>query len=296
MKIYTAFKSLQVALLSGAALGTSISSAQILQYDFDSSGAVQASSGSNTQSITTTNTAGASTDYITADSTGISGLSGDRAINLLEPLRVMGGNGPRGNGADIADLDGLQSFTISGWAKNGEAGGNGTARVFSAFDGTDGFELRFLGAGFNRMSLSVNGATEVVSPSAQYSGIVSSDWTFFAVTYESSTGEVNFFSGSESGSLVQNTVSFGVNPGAVGNIASSYILGNVGGGTFGGRTFAATLDDFRVYGSQTDGTGALDASSLTSIRNSAIPEPGSFSAIVGAAVLLLGILQRRPRG
>ncbi len=259
--------------------------AQILEYRFNTAGAVQSSIGSNTQSITTKNPS-VNTDYISASGTGVSGLTGDSALDFSSATWQT--SGPTGVGATLSDLSGLTSFTIAGWAKNANTG-TGIGRLFYDSNTGAGIDLIFtsVSGGEKSLSLGVNGATAVKSTTSQYSGFASSAWTFFAVTYDGSTGTVQFYSGATTGSLTLSTNVFGTNPGNIGTFSTPFYVGNVSGAN---RPFDGWMDNFRVYGSTSGTGGILDSTALTSLRDydvATVPEPHVVMLFgLGAVVLL----------
>jgi len=261
--------------------------AQILEYRFNTSGSTQASVGSSSQSITTKDGANVNTDYISASTTGVSGLAGDSALDFSSATWQTAS--PAGQGAALSDLNGLSSFTIAGWAKDADISTNGIGRIFYDSSSGAGIDLFYTTTGSQKqLSLSVNGVAGVASTTTQYSGFASSNWTFFAVTYDGSSGAVQFYSGATTGNLTLSTATFGTNPGNVGTIASSFYVGNVNAGN---RPFDGWLDNFRIYGSTSGTAGILSSTELLDIRNydfATVPEPGILACLVlGAGVFIL---------
>src|SRR3990167_2976306 len=72
----------------------------ILEYKFDETGTTAPSTGSNVTAVTLRNSAGAATDLHSADSLGVSGLTGDRAFDNTASSS-MGGSGGRAEQAEI---------------------------------------------------------------------------------------------------------------------------------------------------------------------------------------------------
>jgi len=266
--------------------------AQILEYRFNTSGSTQSSDGSSSQSITTKDGANVNTDYISASTTGVSGLAGDSALDFSSATWQTAG--PKGQGAVLSDLNGLSSFTIAGWAKNADTSTNGIGRIFYDSSSGAGIDLLYTTTGSQKqLSLSVNGAAGVASTATQYSGFASSNWTFFAVTYDGSSGAVQFYSGATTGSLTLSTATFGTNPGNVGTIASSFYVGNA---STGNRPFDGWLDNFRIYGSTSGTAGILSSTELLDIRNydfTTVPEPNATAAFFAMGAVLFIVTRRK---
>lgn len=276
--------------LAGTALALLLAAnplqAQILEYRFNTAGAVQSSIGSSTQSITTKNPS-VDTDYISAAGTGVSGLAGDSALDFSSA--TWQASGPTGVGGTLSSLSSLTSFTIAGWAKNANTG-TGIGRLFSDVNTGAGIDLYFTGVngGEKSLALSVNGAAAIKSSTSQYSGFASPNWTFFAVTYNGATGAAQFYSGATTGSLTLSTATFGTNPGNIGTFTAPFYVGNNSGAT---RPFDGWMDNFRVYGSTSGTGGILDSTALTSLRDydfATVPEPHVVMLFaLGALVLVL---------
>ncbi len=270
---------------------------QILEYRFNTAGAVQSSIGSSSQTITTKDASNVNTDYISASGTGVSGLAGDSALDFSSATWQT--TGPRGSsGVILPDLANLTSFTIAGWAKNADSG-TGVGRLFYNASTGAGIDLYYTGVsgGNKTLSLGVNGASAVTSAATQYSGFVSADWTFFAVTYDATSGAVQFYSGATTGSLTLSTATFGTNPGTVAESTSNFQIGNVTITAGLNRPFDGWMDNFRVYGSTSGTGGILDSTALTSLRDydaATVPEPSTWM-LLGLGVLAVALVARRRR-
>jgi len=82
----------------------------ILEYKFDETGTTAPSTGSDVTAVTLRNSGGVATDLHSADSLGVSSLTGDRAFDNTASTS-MGGNGGMAEQADLAAIDTLTSFT-----------------------------------------------------------------------------------------------------------------------------------------------------------------------------------------
>ena len=104
----------------------------ILKYKFDETGTTAPSTGSDVTAVTLRNSAGAATDLHSADSLGVSGVTGDRAFDNTASTS-MGGSGGMAEQADLAAIDTLTSFTLQGWFKTDGStaigGGSGSSKA-----------------------------------------------------------------------------------------------------------------------------------------------------------------------
>jgi len=273
-----------VALAIAAATGSL--QAQILEYRFNTAGFTQSSIGTSTQAITTKNASNVNTDYISTSGTGVSGLAGDSALDFSSATWQT--TGPTGVGATLSSLSNLSSFTIAGWAKNANTA-TGIGRLFYDSNTGAGIDLLYtsVSGSDKKLSLSVNGVTAVTSAATQYSGFASANWTFFAVTYDASSGGVQFYSGATTGSLTLNTATFGTNPGNVATFSTPFYVGNSSGQN---RPFDGWMDNLRIYGATSGTGGILTSGDLTSLRDydfATVPEPDTILLFVFGAMALL---------
>lgn len=178
-----------------------------------------------------------------------------------------------------AALKNLKSFTITGWINCKSltvgAGGN-RILTFLAPAGGQGIDLALqsdgsLGLGVNQWNdqggVRSNGGKITVDGSASYN-----NWRFFAASYNSlaSSNQVSFFFGSNGVVADWDCVrtyargSVGSSPGY------SLALGNMNGDNrYSGsdQMVRGHLDQIRLYGSTTDGSGALTAADIATIQN-----------------------------
>jgi hypothetical protein len=178
----------------------------------------------------------------------------------------------------------LKSFTITGWlnCRDLNTGGGGNRILVNIQPGGDipgvaqGIDLAFRDDG--SLSLGVNqwndwggvrsrGGKITVDPNTPYS-----NWRFFAVTYNSllTDGQVKFYFGSNMGAA-ELDISRYYPAGAVGpNAGNTLTIGNMNydnryDGT--NQTFRGLIDQIRLYGSTTDGSGALTAADIKTIQS-----------------------------
>jgi hypothetical protein len=141
--------------------------------------------------------------------------------------------------------------------------------------GADGFSLAF---GFN----STSGAVQ--SADAKY---VSDKWLFLAVTYDSATSTVSFYSGDELSALTLNDTA--VKSGSIGASLSNLEIGGTPV-TSNDRSPTALFNDVRIY------NGALSLSDLEAVRASAvIPEPSHMALFFGMILTGYIAIKRRVR-
>ena len=269
---------------------------QILSYDFNTPGSTQTNTGTggSAGNLLTRNAQGFATDFITAAGTGVSGQTGDRALDFT--AGTANSPGPSAVGLTVTSLNGLNSFTIAGWAKNLTTT-TSTGRILynkSNSSSAATIDLAYRSnTGGRDLVLTVGGQT-VISPQQQYAGFESSSWTFFAVTYNAfagANGEAVFYSAGTAGALTANTRSFSLNPGATGTSGQLFV-GNAS--SAGNRPFLGWLDELSFYGAA-DSSGALSSIELTSLRDAAVvPEPSTLVLfLVGAGVAVMCKSRRR---
>ncbi len=159
--------------------------------------------------------------------------------------------------APIAGLRNLPNFTITGWvnAKSATAGSGGNRIVSWINNGGDGVDLVFESNG--RLRLGIDGWPDN-SPAFSSNGKItinpsgaSNNWVFFAVTYSASSGEVQYYFGSNSQYLGRDLTST-LSAGAVGNNIGKLAVGAFNdatrnSGTYD-RMFRGAIDDIRIFG------------------------------------------------
>lgn len=185
-----------------------------------------------------------------------------------------------------AAFDGALSLTVTGWFNTKDpavaidTNAPGTipgARLFNKYG-----QMQLLAAKPGKLSLILR-KDPPYAPAVNTTKTVNSDanmfnqknqWVFFAVTFNGSVTEVNgidvkFYMGTEASAVIlagQGTT--GGNYGALINKPGEYlIIGNYGiGSANGASSFKGYLDDFRVFSSTTDASGALSINDIESIR------------------------------
>src|SRR3990172_6665378 len=239
----------------------------ILEYKFNETGSTAPSTGSNATVLILKDSSGAATDLHSADSLGVSGLAGDRAFDNTGSTS-MGGSGGRAEQADLAAIDTLKSFTLQGWFKTDGISTLGTnARLFHNFAGSNGFDL------YGKSTINGDMTLGVDNGDADTSGAIYGDtqtWIFFAVTYDGTlaSNNVKFYKGSGISTVTQ-IGTHTVNKSAVDNEGTGLGIGNKSGSS--NFPFDGFLDNIRIFGSQSDNSGALTLSQLETFRSGDVP-------------------------
>lgn len=262
---------------------TGFAQTALLSYSFNDSGTTTANGVAGGAAGQFRDSGGGTTDLHGAAGSGVSGAAGDLAFDNSSATGM--GNAPASGGyiaispSGLGALNGLQSFTLSGWFKTsgGAVIGNG-ARLF------DSSTLSLYAPSNGTLLLQVNGQT-TTSTSGAYSATGS--WVFFAVTYDTTANRATFYEGTTSAAAVAvGSVAFSTNPGVTVSPAGGIDMGNTYGGA---RPLDGLMDDFALYGSATDGSGALGLSQIQQIQAAAVPEAAAWKLglLGGLSCLLL---------
>ncbi len=270
------------------------------QYGFNNNGDNSGSTGATSSiAVTAPNSTGANAPY-TADGLGVSGAAGDYAFANTTTGGAMDDPALGLASVPLANLgwSTFSSFTVTGWYKTPTSLGIGSSRLFDAQQG-GGFQI-FANGGLNFQIQNASNATigSWTAPSFTNNG---GDWVFFAVTYDSTIASgqnVFFYTGGTSTTLtsVAVTVSTDYRGMTFAPTTAVSIGGDVNTGT---RGFNGLLDDFRLYGSTSDGTGALSMSDIEAIRiadATAVPEPQTIALCILGLGMTLTLASRHRRG
>lgn len=198
-----------------------------------------------------------------------------------------------GGGAGVEHLKQLKSFTITGWvlcqeSKEGPASkdagaGNRILSWLAPGKNGDGVELVWRADGSLQLGLnqpadasparSASSLIPVQDMKAKDQGTASLNaWRFFAVTYDAglASGHAKFYAGGWQ-SDVKFVSAHDCNRGAGGpRIAPTLTIGNVPAilrPAAPDREFRGVIDEIRIFGSTSDGTGALGLPDLIRIQN-----------------------------
>ena len=273
-------------ILLALGLGASVAHAQtpIIQFNFNDSGTSTADSGSSTTGANF-QSGGVATDLHSAAGAGVTGSSSDIAFNNTAAT----GMGTTSGGqalltGQVSALENLESFTMVGWFNTDtgeEIGAQGT--LFSMTASGAGFGLSGDTANPGNLDLTVNGT--VIGGSGNFFS-ATSQWVFFAVTYDgtSTSSNVKMYEGTTSANAtLVKTLS--LNKGTEVSPSSALSIGQRVNGT---DAFDGLLDDMAIYGSSTDNTGALSLAQIQDIRAAdlVVPEPHTVALLFAGAGLL----------
>jgi hypothetical protein len=290
------FLDLRLLVLAGVlATGSSaVGQTPLFDYNFNVDSATQANSGTATSNTTLTlnNSSGVATNYDSANTGGMlgpSGSAGDYAFDLTSSTGMgSGSTGPGGlTAATSTNLANLTSLTVTGWFNASSVIGNG-ARLLDATAGTPtGFNLESTGTA-GTLSLALNN-TAYSSNTGAYAAVGS--WVFFAATYDSVSGTIDFYTGTTSSGGVTEVGSDAASAGlitgqklAIGNVYSGYA-----------RPFKGDLDNLEIFGSTTDSSGALSLSQLDAVYSTAVPEPSTTALLWIGGLFGVAIFFNRKR-
>jgi hypothetical protein len=250
----------------------------IVEYRFDETGTEAPSTGTDPTGASLRNADGVGVDSHGAAGSGVSGNPDDRAFDNRDATPPAHG-GAVGLGAyggraeqlvDDDQLDSFVSFTVQGWIRSDDppsVTGNG-GRLVDKNDGAgppDGggwfLDWRDVGA----LSLQVKSDSVFVGVATSWSAYFSEGaWLYLAVSYDgtAASDNVKFYRGSlaEPVELVDSAT---IGAGALAGATMHLALGNA---TNAARAFPGELDDFRVFGSQSDAGGALSIADLEALR------------------------------
>jgi hypothetical protein len=274
---------LGITLLLFAFAATGRAQTPLVEYLFNETGTSASSSSGATASLLMGNSADQTTDLHSFDSAGASGTAGDRAFDNTASTG-MGKNfaGGYARGSTTLSVSQLSAFTLTGWFKTdtSETLGN-ISYLMSYYDfgSNTGFSLSSSTNGI--LTLTVNGTAYASSGSANYS--LSGQWVFFAVTYDQSS--VRFYVGTDNAATLTITADATrtVSSGSVVDTSGKVLtIGNTSA-VGSQRPFDGLIDDVRIFDSSL--TKSQIETFRTSDLTSSIPEPSSYSLILGALAL-----------
>ncbi len=181
-------------------------------------------------------------------------------------------------------LRGLKSFTISAWLNNrvAQEGGGGDRIVSWSHDGGDGAELVYHDDG--SLQLAINSLVDGQGAARRSSpGLISSNdsvpldnWRFIAVTYDATQAakQVRYYIGSGIERAVLDSAAdcargaLGMNVAAELSIGHTYPSFRKMGAD---RMYRGIIDQVRIWGSASDGSGALAPEQIISVQAAANP-------------------------
>jgi hypothetical protein len=176
----------------------------------------------------------------------------------------------------VAAMEGLRSFTISGWAKPSslKTGSGGNRIVFNLNYDHSGVDLVCLGDG--RLRLAVNEWPDGVSNDSSANQLTIGEWTFFAVTYDGTRARNNvrwYFGNIDKPARLDRTNSY--NRGPTGKDSGTLTVGNYNESIQRhgkDRQFRGLLGGVQIFGSRIGPRGALSLSDIRQHQRRAAPE------------------------
>lgn len=264
---------IKVGVVTGTILvyGLGMNRAQadiILEYKFNETGTtVACSTGADKTALTMRAADGKETDLHGAAGSGLTGTANDRAFDNTATV-VLGNAGTGGGRADQADssaINRLNSLTLQGWYKI-PAISNG-ARLFENGSGGEGFKLFFYGKSYLIFGHGVSKGSVADTCPVPYKDV--NTWVFFAVTYDGTSGTVKFYKGLKDSAVTLIHTVHSKHAGVLTKNTTGLAIGNIVGNN---RPFSGLMDNFRIYGSQMDSSGALSLDRLEEIRKMDIME------------------------
>jgi hypothetical protein len=250
----------------------------LLQYQFNTPGDVQTSTGSDPVALTTYNGTGTA-DFVTGSPAGPSAASGDLSLNLATSTSPNNYAATTST-ADNPMLDNLTAFTITAWVSNITA----TTHPEYVFD---------LGGSGNSLAFALNGSTTADAEIVKIGGgstqtasfplsTVSGTWKFIAVTFDSRTDNIIFYEGS---TVAGSTLVTGTNSDSRDTIGSPNTFVGIGNTNPGSTNqLVGDLDNVQFFGS------ALTGANVELERDQDLPEAGCLPAV---ALSFLALARRR---
>lgn len=155
-------------------------------------------------------------------------------------------------------LSSLPSFTLTGWLNNRSAAQDGTILATWLNSAGGGAELRYKNDGSLQLGINESAGTQGSAIARSTSGRVttdpstlSSNWVFYAVTYNSGSGQVQFYFG-EPGTSASLDSTQSYSQGAISSTIAELTLGNFNTSSLSSRegnanVYRGMIDEFRIY-------------------------------------------------
>lgn len=190
--------------------------------------------------------------------------------------------------AVINELKNLNSFTITGWVNNrSTAAGSGGNRIVSWINnGGDGVDLVYQSNGSLRLGVdqwpdsspAFSSANKVTTNSA----VPPTNWTFFAVTYQSTTGQVAYYFGNNATDATLDVVRSYPGRGATGTNIGKLAIGAFNDATRNAATydrmFKGLIDNITVHGAALSSTEIIAVQRRSAVDTTPPPAPTSLTA------------------
>ena len=275
-KAFTSFWLPSVCL--AASLSFASAADPVLFFDFNAgTGTSSCSTGSNTAELLMISTNKEPLSLYSTNGSGLSGKSGDFALDIGHTTTAMGTKGGIGGTAKISTgadkLSPIISFTVTGWFKAASELGGGARLVEYTDPLAKGFVI-FAGDG-GVVAVGVNGKnvnSHAAGENCFGKGTVN-QWVFFAFTYDGSKTNDNvvFYGGTTTNQpQVISTQSLDAGKIEQLNQYASFAIGNNPSGI---RPFHGLLDNISFYSSASDATGALSLAQITTVYQDNLKTP-----------------------
>jgi hypothetical protein len=285
MQVLRNIATLIAAILVGTALTAqrAHAAAPLTEHLFEETGTTALNTGTlgSAANLTMETTAASPTDRHSPAGDGVSVISlraldhrfGDTSIGAHA---ISSGN--------VAGLNSLSGMTVTGWYLSERADrlvGN-ERKLVANTGGSAGFRIEGGESGPNQdmLRLAANGGA-IVSGTGTYPNPGSAKYTFFAVTFDGTSGSnnVQFYRGyTDTPAAVVATVTL-----AVSNTGLSTEVLSLGGhtGLNAPRTFHGLLDDVRIYGS------VLSGAEIAQVQASSLPEPTCLGLLLVGGMMVM---------
>jgi hypothetical protein len=217
-----------------------------------------------------------------ASGEGVNPLGG--ALDLRDSMEFMGAvSGENTNGGSLRYgnnnydtghiddvIDNLSSFTLTFWLTSGDplvglSGMSSGARVMRKEDTTNSFT--FLLNNDGKLNVGINGNWNNMPTSGAYT--LQDEWVFVAVTYDANepTDNLKYYSARKNDGYPVLEYTATLNAGPLDDTDRQFVFGNNGSTTAtADKGFKGLIDEARLFGSYSDGSGALSMAQISSLK------------------------------
>lgn len=178
-------------------------------------------------------------------------------------FQITPGNNYVESEGTLEGLKNLSTFTLTGWVNcNSSTAGSGGNRIISWINhGGDGVDLVYQSDGSLRLGVdgwpdfspAFSSPNKVKTVARTQTAQLPANWVFFAVTYDGTNGQVQFYFGDPSANATLDVTRSYTAPGLTGSNIGKLAIGNFNSATRNpstyDRMFRGSIDDIRVYGS-----------------------------------------------